>query len=197
MPRDALHCAVLTGFHHHRARLLALLPKPPEDNADVDKAAPPTEPKEDAEASAKALADFQWNARPIVDYLGRQVTMLAEELSEADIATHRKGIRAQNAVTKMKLAASRTAAGVSLQNQAAEMENAFQKQLVAKVNSLQDSGNEELKEAMARSTALKWQLDTSKAKCTEAAGFEPPTAAPRRGALEPWLTHLCSTAGWQ
>ena len=96
---------------------------------------------------------------PVFEALGRHVNTLAETLSDANVDANRKALKALSATHQLKLTASRTAASVSMEQKAAEMQATFNVQLQQKVETLQCGGSAELKEAQEKAEELQQALD--------------------------------------
>lgn len=88
--------------------------------------------------------------RNIFDTATRQGLSLGEALSSADIELNRKSLKAQENIFKLKLEASRTAASVQMQNQAAELEANAKAQMEAKKREMLEGGSAELQDAIAQ-----------------------------------------------
>lgn len=96
---------------------------------------------------------------PVFDRLLRRAVDLVEEMSASDTEVHRTALKAQATTFKMKMQASRTAASVTMSNQAAELQASFTQKLTQKMNALQSAGGSELAEALERQAELQGQLE--------------------------------------
>jgi DNA repair exonuclease SbcCD ATPase subunit len=107
-----------------------------------------------AEAALNALG-------PVFESFTRNITLLAEKLSDEDIESNRLSLKAQASVNKVKLEATRTASTVQMQNQAAEMEASFNTTLQQKVEQQKAGTGQELKEAHEKAATLQKELESA------------------------------------
>jgi len=81
------------------------------------------------------------------EVLLRKAAALGEALSEADREAHRKAIKQQDNMFKLKLESSRTAGAVNLQNAQTELQAAYHKQLEDQVKAIKSGGSSALADA--------------------------------------------------
>lgn len=117
--------------------------------------------------SGKKADPLQAALKPVLDTIIRSTMLLAEALSEADIDANRKALKAQDMMHKMKVEASRTASGVQMQNQAAEMQASYNTQLAAKVEMMQSGSSATLREALERAEELTQELANTTKELTK------------------------------
>ena len=82
----------------------------------------------DLDASDRGVLD------PVFDRLLRRAVEVVGEMSASDIETNRSALKAQETIFKVKMQASRTAASVTMNNQAAELQANFTQQLTQKMH---------------------------------------------------------------
>ena len=115
------------------------------------------------EPVAEVLEDVAYKAvaegvRGAVSTLSRAAADATQELWDAAQAEARKQIKAQQSVFEIKLARTRTASLVSLQNQAAEMEASKNRELESRASSGTGETNTDLEQAHKRLEELSRKL---------------------------------------
>ena len=107
--------------------------------------------------SGRKVGDLQ----PIFDRLLRLSVEQAERLSSSHSEAHRKALKAQATVFKVKLESSRTAGQVQMKNQAAELQANFAVTLQQKMADASAGGASELKAALEKNAELQEALDAA------------------------------------
>ena len=87
---------------------------------------------------------------PLFDSLLRRTSEAVDTLSSINLDAHKSGLKAQAATYKMKLESSRTAASVTMKNQAAELQATFTVQMQKTMSDLTSGGAAELLTARKR-----------------------------------------------
>lgn len=97
-----------------------------------------------ADPAARKAAQARVETLDAFDTLLRKATALAETLSEADREAHRKAVKAQETLFRVKLESSRTASAVNLQNAQAEMQAQYHRELEDREKALKSGGSSAL-----------------------------------------------------
>jgi hypothetical protein len=97
-----------------------------------------------ADPAARKAAQARVETLDAFENLLRKATALAETLSEADRESHRKAVKAQETLFRVKLESSRTASAVNLQNAQAEMQAQYHRELEDREKSLKSGGSSAL-----------------------------------------------------
>lgn len=97
-----------------------------------------------ADPAARKAAQARVETLDVFENLLRKATALAETLSEADREAHRKAVKAQETLFRVKLESSRTASAVNLQNAQAEMQAQYHRELEDREKSLKSGGSSAL-----------------------------------------------------
>lgn len=97
-----------------------------------------------ADPAARKAAQARVETLDAFENLLRKATALAETLSEADREAHRKAVKAQETLFRVKLESSRTASVVNLQNAQAEMQAQYHRELEDREKSLKSGGSSAL-----------------------------------------------------
>ena len=110
------------------------------------------------------LSMFEGAVRGAMQWLARAVDDEVEELLESARQTAKRQLKQQQTVFDMKMATSRTAAAVSLQDQAQEMEAALHRKVEESLAAASISGGEVLAEAHQQIEELAAEVGTLKLK---------------------------------
>ena len=108
----------------------------------LDALYPLVEDLDDSERS-----QFESSIAAAVDSLGSSLSSAVATLQEADAEATRKALKQQKTWYELKLETARTAASVSLNNQAAEMQAAHHRQMEQSLSAANEGGDSALQEA--------------------------------------------------